>query len=177
MVPGLLMKKDMALAEVEEHLARQGVAQFGTGHAAVLHNLLCVEVNHAAFCLLDDGHLDAAVLVGEDESGLLHVVVVAVVSAIANAGTAHLMVALPLVQATEMERRLAAWSARIDAAAEAEELVSLVEVEAHEADDGVVLIGFQEDVVLCGALDGEVAEQRCRRALQAAIGVAVGGEA
>ena len=43
-------------------------------------------------------------------------------------------------------------------------------------DNTIVLTAFQEDIVLRGTLDGEVAKQRSRRILQAAVGVAVGRE-
>ena len=132
---------------------------------------------HAALCLLDDSHLNAAILIREDDVRLQHLVIISVVSVGTNARTAHLVVALPLVQAPEVERSLSSGRTGIRAAAKAEELIALVQVKSHEADDGIVLVSLQEDVVLRGTLYGQVAQQICRGILQAAVAVTVGREA
>ena len=133
-------------------------------------------MNHASLVVLHDGHLYVAVLVGEDEVALLHVVVVAVVACIAYPLGSHAMSSLPSVGAAELECGNPSRSAAVLTASEAVETVGLCPVESREQQQSVVLCPFEEDVVLRGGLHGKVSEQGCLRLLQSAVCIPVGGE-
>ena len=162
-------------AEVEVHLLHEAellVRAFQTGHLLYLH---AVEVDHDAGTLLAYCQEDVAVPVGENVVGGQHLVVVAVVSVVTDAGARHHQLSLPDVLAAQLEVCRPGVCGR--ARAEEVEAVGFGRVESLEVDDAVVLSALQEDVVLRGTLDGEVAQEGCRRTLQAAVGIAVGGEA
>ena len=162
-------------AEVEVHLLHEAellVRAFEAGHFLYLH---AIEVDHDARSLLAYRQGDVACTVGEDVVGGQDFVVVAVVPAGADTGARHDHLPLPVVHAAQLKVGCPGVGCR--ARAEEVETVGAARVESLEVDDAVVLSAFQEDVVLRGALDGEVAQEGCRRTLQAAVRIAVGGEA